>query len=54
MESGVLDKGDKQKVQGRVSSRTGLGSTGLDKADKQNPYSSLSHNVIIENTMLMT
>ncbi len=30
MESGVLDKGDIQKVQGRGSSRTGLGSTGLE------------------------
>ncbi len=29
MESGVLDKGDIQKVQGRGASRTGLGSTGL-------------------------
>ncbi len=29
MESGVLDKGDIQKVQGRGASRTGLGTTGL-------------------------
>ncbi len=32
MESGVLDKGDIQKVQGRGPSRTGLGSTGLVRA----------------------
>ncbi len=30
MESGVLDKGNIQKVQGREASRTGLGSTVLD------------------------
>ncbi len=30
MESGVLDKGDTQKVQGRGSSRTGLESTVLN------------------------
>ncbi len=30
MESGVLDKGDMQKMQGRGDSRTGLGSTALD------------------------
>ncbi len=30
MKSGVLDKGDIQKMQGRGASRTGLGSTGLD------------------------
>ncbi len=30
MESGVLNKGDIQKVQGRGSSRTGLGSTPLN------------------------
>ncbi len=31
MESGVLDKGDMQKMQGRGSSRTGLGSTALNE-----------------------
>ncbi len=30
MESGVLDKGDIQKVQGRGACRTGLGTTDLD------------------------
>ncbi len=31
VESGVLDKGDTQKVQGRGASRTGLKTTDLDK-----------------------
>ncbi len=33
MESGVLDKGDIQKMQGRGSSRTGLGSTDLGASE---------------------
>ncbi len=33
MESGVLDKGDVQKMQGRGSSRTGLGSTDLGASE---------------------
>ncbi len=35
VDSGVLDKGDIQKVQGRGASRTGLGSTALDKIYKK-------------------
>ncbi len=35
MKSGVLDKGDMQKMQGRRASRTGLGSTDLESSVSQ-------------------
>ncbi len=48
MESGVLDKGDIQKVQGRGSSRTGLGSTELEQYPATNKINCTSFIVSVK------